>query len=115
MIEEVKEKWIDISNRTPSYLSDFEFDLVKDYYIKIKALLIRAITNTHFNDNQIDLIYEKIDTYHTLIRRAIGDKIFIMIWADDISFIEEMIEDCSDIELYEGAHNLKRILDKINA
>jgi hypothetical protein len=113
-MDEVKEKWLDISNRTPLYLSDFEFDLVKDYYIKVKTLLIRSISEKRFSDNQIDLIYERIDTYHNLMRRVVGDKIFIMIWCDDISFIEEMIEDCSDIELYEGSYNLKKILDKIN-
>jgi len=113
-MEEIKEKWLDISNRTPSYLSDFEFDLIKENYRKIKRLLIRCIVNNHFTEGQIDLIYEKIDTYHTLMRRLIGDKIFLMIWCEDISFIEEIIEDCVELELYEGAANLKKILDKLN-
>lgn len=114
-MDEIKEKWLDISTRCPYYLSSYEFDLIKENYTKIKRLLIRCVVNDHFTESQIDLIYEKIDTYHTLMRRLIGDKIFIMIWADDISFIEEMIEDCVELELYEGAANLKKILDKLNA
>lgn len=113
-IEKITFKWNEILQTKPTYLNQGDYHLVKEYYDKINSILIKNITDSHFTYNQIDLMHERIDTYQTLIRRDIGDKIFISIWADNLSTIEEMIEDCAYIELYEGAYNLKRLLDKIN-
>lgn len=114
-MEEIKEKWLDISNRKPNYLSDFDYDLVRENYLNIRKLLLKCIVNEHFSNNKIDLIFERIESYHILIRRFVDDKLMIMIWTDDLTTIEEMIEDCVDLELYEGAGNLKKLLDKLNA
>lgn len=113
-MEEIKEKWLEISNRNPGYLSDFEYDLIKDTYLNIRKLLLRCITNEHFSERKIEMIFDRIENYHIIIRRFLGDKLMIMVWTDDLTTIEEMIEDCAELELYEGAGNLKKILDKLN-
>jgi hypothetical protein len=113
--EKISLRWYEILSNKPNYLTDVDYSLIKEHYNKINTILIKCIENEIFTDKKIDLIYGKIDTYHLLMRRTIGDTLFLSIWVDNLNTIAEMIEDCSMFELYEGAANLKKILDKLNA
>jgi hypothetical protein len=114
MIQEVKRKFSDIGKRKPIYLGDYEYDLISEYYSKIFEYITKTLSNISLTDKQIDMVIERCDNSFSHIRRLVGDKIAILVLIDITDFINEIIEDCVDLELYECAHNLKRINDFIN-
>ena len=114
MIAEVKKKFSDISKRQPDYLGDYEYNLIKTYYHSMYDAILKSITNINLDDIHIEMIIDKCDNSFLHIRRLCDDRIAILILNDLTDFLQEIMEDCAELELYESAHNLKRILNYIN-
>jgi len=108
-MQEIKEKFKEVSSKPPKYLSDYEYSLIAGEYHHTKQVILQLLSNLILTNKQIDMIIERIDDNIFHIRKILGDRIAMTIIVDLNVYVDKILADCIDDELYESAENLNKI------
>ena len=116
-LRELRKKWQHISYEMPIYLekSNKRDYVVYHNYRCILEFILVLIKDKIYSDVYIDKIIlkcqENFDKIYVEWNEDSYDKLFLMS-ADLINFIEGIIEDAEQYELYEVCHNIKSFDEK---
>lgn len=116
-LRELRKKWQQVSYELPMYL---ETSNKRDYvvyhnYRTIMEFILTLVKDKMYSEPHIDKIVDKCqDNFDKIFfewNEDSYDKLFLMV-ADLINFVEGIIEDAEEYELYEVCYNIKTFDEK---
>ena len=93
-------------------LSESEYIEVSERYNDLMSLIISLISDEIYKDEVLEYLIDNANNHMDKIHLLLNKDYFILFSYEIINFIEEMLEDCSDSELYEACHNLMTFYSK---
>ena len=103
----VNDRGIDFIN-----LSESDYIEVSERYNNLMKIIIGLISNEVYDDKVLDYLIDNANNHMDKVHLLLNKDYFILFSYEIINFIEEMLADCSDSELYEACHNLMTFYSK---